>query len=260
MSNPFYTATAVPATQTRARSSVIRSEFDLVEAGFDDVEAAKVDVPLGTNALFGANAGGAITSGSELTLIGNGAGVSITSSPQNTAVGSGALDQCTTGIGRNTALGVDALSMVTTGRNNVGIGYSAGADAVRSITTGNNEIVMGNDSHTAAYIKVSWTVTSDARDKTAIEPLQFGLNFLSTLKPVAYNYRKSRGEDAPDGMRRYGFLAQEVLASEGDNPVIVNRDDPLNLKMTEASLIPVLVKAIQELKAEVDLLRSQLMG
>jgi hypothetical protein len=37
------------------------------------------------------------------------------------------------------------------------------------------------------------------------------------------------------------FKAQEILALEGDNPVLVNNDDEDNLKLTGAYLVPVLV-------------------
>lgn len=39
MSNSYYTPTGVPATQSSGLSSQIRGEFQLIEAGFDDVEA-----------------------------------------------------------------------------------------------------------------------------------------------------------------------------------------------------------------------------
>lgn len=39
MSNPHYTPTANPATRSRGRSVIIRNEYELVEDGFDSVEA-----------------------------------------------------------------------------------------------------------------------------------------------------------------------------------------------------------------------------
>ena len=47
-------------------------------------------------------------------------------------------------------------------------------------------------------------------------------------------------------------MAQDILALEGDNPVIIDNKDENALKYKGESLVPVLVKAIQELKAEVD--------
>jgi len=49
-----------------------------------------------------------------------------------------------------------------------------------------------------------------------------------------------------------------VLALEGANPVIVDNEDADKLRMIDSHMIPVLVKAIQELSAEVDSLKQQL--
>jgi hypothetical protein len=51
---------------------------------------------------------------------------------------------------------------------------------------------------------------------------------------------------------RYGFKAQDVLELEGANPVIVDNEDADKLRMVDTALIPVLVKALQELNAKFD--------
>ena len=56
----------------------------------------------------------------------------------------------------------------------------------------------------------------------------------------------------PTGPVRYGFKAQEVLALEGDNPVIIDNEDPEKLRMVDQHLIAVLVNAVQELSATVN--------
>jgi hypothetical protein len=53
-------------------------------------------------------------------------------------------------------------------------------------------------------------------------------------------------------------LAQDILALEGETPVIINAEDPDNLKYTEASLIPVLVNAIQDLSKAVEQINVRL--
>ena len=127
-----------------------------------------------------------------------------------------------------------------------------------NITTESNYIVMGNDDHTCALIKVAWTATSDCRDKTCFRPIEHGLDFVRALKPTEYQFKQGgRDSEATDGKRRYGFLAQDILPLEGDDPVIISADNPEKLQYTEAHLIPVLVKAVQELTAEVDRLRAE---
>jgi hypothetical protein len=209
------------------------------------------------NAAFGATALAANTTGSGNSAFGAFAfGVSNsplqanTTGSNNSAFGLGALAANT--ASNNTAVGYQAGYNITTGANNACFGYIAGTDTVRNITTNSNEIVMGNNSHTAAYIKIAWTVTSDSRDKTSFAPVQHGLAFVNSLTPTAYQFRVSREDDTPIGVVRYGFKAQDILALEGANPVIIDNSDPDNLKYNQDSMIAVLVKAIQEFKAEFD--------
>jgi len=117
---------------------------------------------------------------------------------------------------------------------------------------------MGSTGVTNAYIQVAWTVVSDARDKTNFAPVPHGLEFVKALQPTAYQFRTARGSEETNGGVRYGFKAQDVLALEGANPVIVDNEDADKLRMIDTALIPVLVKAIQELSAEVDSLKQQL--
>ncbi len=109
---------------------------------------------------------------------------------------------------------------------------------------------MGSTGVTNAYIQVAWTVVSDARDKTDFAPVPHGLDFISNLKPTAYRYKMSREDTEGHGPVRYGFKAQDVLALEGDSPVIVDAEDAEKLRFNDQSMIAVLVKAIQELSAQ----------
>jgi hypothetical protein len=162
----------------------------------------------------------------------------------------------------NVAVGAWALHSNTCGCNNIGIGTTAGVTGLSpagivNITTECNRIVFGNDLHTCAQIKIAWTATSDCRDKTCFAPIALGLDFVRALKPTEYQFKQGgRDSNATDGKRRYGFLAQEMLPLEGDSPVIISADDPDKLQYTEAHLIPVLVKAIQELTARVEQLEN----
>jgi hypothetical protein len=78
------------------------------------------------------------------------------------------------------------------------------------------------------------------------------------LNPVSYNFKKSREDDTPHGNKRYGFLAQDILALEGDDNVIIDNEQVDHLKYQGESLVPVLVKAIQELSAKNDALEARL--
>jgi len=95
------------------------------------------------------------------------------------------------------------------------------------------------------------------RDKTNIEDVPHGLNFVNQLNPIKFQFKKSREDDTPTGSVRYGFKAQDVLALEGENPVIIDNSDPENLKYKGETLVPVLVNAIKELKAEIEELKKK---
>jgi hypothetical protein len=223
---------------------------------------------IGSQALF------SNTTASNNTAVGYQAGYSITTSSECVAVGYLALDALTTGVrhvavGRNAlgaatvgndnvAIGDGSLANCTTGSGNIGVGDIAAVARIFNVTTENDRLVMGHNNITNAYVKVAWTVTSDARDKTNIIDLGKGLAFVQQLQPKQYQFRTSRTDETPTGNIRYGFLAQDILALEGDNPVIIDNEQPDKLKYNGESLVPVLVNAIKELNAKVTTLEAQL--
>ena len=216
----------------------------------------------GSNTYVGQSAG-YYNTGSNNTWIGDSCGAlngGTATGRNNTAIGQTAHYSMTTGS-YNVALGCGAGKSITTGNGNLCIAPQDSAgnyNPVNDPSTGSNIIAMGSTGITNAYVKVSWTVTSDARDKTNIVPVTHGLSFVNQLNPVAYQFTDNRTDKNPTGDVRYGFLAQDILALEGNNPVIIDNKDEDHLKYSGESLVPVLVKAIQELKAEVDSLKQQL--
>lgn len=92
--------------------------------------------------------------------------------------------------------------------------------------------------------------TSDARLKTNIKELSYGLNELMQLKPVSYNWK-----DKPASYK-IGLIAQEV---QQIIPEVISGDENTGaLGMNYAELVPVLINSIKELKREVDELRREL--
>ena len=126
-----------------------------------------------------------------------------------------------------------------------------------TVTTQSNHIVVGNNTTTNAVIKVAWTVTSDARSKTCVIPIPVGTDLFRQLKPVQYNWMDRATGCVTDPQPRYGFLAQDILAIEGSPSILVDDTDPEMLKLRESMLVPVLVKAVQDLIAEVDVLKAR---
>jgi hypothetical protein len=194
------------------------------------------------------------TGGANLVGLGKGAMYGNTTGNNNVAVGYHALYTGTTS-NDTVCIGFEAGKNITTGVNNIVIGTSNGGGNYRPVfdpTTENNRLVAGHTSVSNAYVQVAWTVVSDARDKMNFAPVPHGLDFVNQLNPVQYQFRTDRQSEETNGPIRYGFKAQEVLALEGSNPVIIDNEDSEKLRMTDTYMIPILVKAIQELKAEFD--------
>ena len=121
---------------------------------------------------------------------------------------------------------------------------------------------MGNSGISTLRCQVtSITSLSDRRDKTNIESIPVGLDFIKDLKPVKFEWNMRDGGKV--GIEEGGFIAQELLATEEKFGVrdwlgLVYDSNPEKLEASPAKLIPILVKAIQELSAKVDALEAQL--
>jgi len=197
------------------------------------------------------------TTGVENAALGTGALGANTTGIHNTGIGNASLAAQNGAACFNTALGSQSGLDVTTGDNNILIGYNSGRSVSPfTVTTQDGRMVLGNNSITNAYIKVALTVTSDLRDKTNFGTVPHGLDFVNKLEPVSFQFKKSRENDTPSGLKKYGFKAQDILELEGEDNVIIDNEQPELLKMTNSHLVPVLVNAIKELKAEIDELKK----
>jgi hypothetical protein len=154
--------------------------------------------------------------------------------------------------------------------------------------TGSNQVQLGN-SLANVYAPSGLQHTSDIRDKSQVRDTILGLNFINTLRPVDYKwnfrgdyinvkseYEVVNGVNIPiteklvnDGSKtrnrfHHGLVAQEVkqtMESLGidfggyQDHSINGGTDQLTISYTE--LIAPMIKAIQELKAEVDTLKAE---
>jgi hypothetical protein len=238
----------------------------------------------GYNTFVGAFAGQSVTTGTENQFFGRYAGQAITTGSKNTIIGKysgnqGGLDIRTAsnyivlsdgdgnprGIfdssgnllvgktsfsgssGTGTIVGTDGRINVVTAATTTAFStyelYSTGAGTYRFYVTAN-----GGISATITTI----TSLSDQRLKENIRDLDDGLDVVMALKPRKFDWKEGKGADIKNAR---GFIAQEFEtvfpdmvdvwkdpAPEGEDPY----------KSVRADLIPVLVKAIQELNAKVD--------
>jgi hypothetical protein len=212
----------------------------------------------GTNALLSLTSGSANTANGGEALVSNTTGNSNTATgldalahnttaTGNTATGIAALFNNTTGS-FNTADGNSALFNNTTGFSNIALGVSAGLN----LTTGKNNIDIGNAGVAAESAKIRigtkgthkqtfiagisgatvaggvgvivnsngqlGTVTSSARFKEAIKPMDKASEAILALKPVTFRYKH---ELDPEGIPQFGLVAEQV---EKVNPDLVARD------------------------------------
>ena len=157
--------------------------------------------------------------------------------------------------GSNTGLGKAAGSTITSGSNNTCVGQSSQP----SSATANNEFTLGNSSISNLRCNdTSISSLSDRRDKTDIVNLTTGLDFLNTLQPRQFKWQ-TRDGNIKDGLIRAGFIAQELQEAQKDFDFLdlVMDNNPDKLEAKQEHLIPVLVKAIQELSAKVTALEGR---
>ena len=237
-----------------------------------------------SNTIVGHRAGDAITTGAENTAIGLNALGACTTGSNNAGVSKTALMSITTSS-QNTGVGAGAGSSATTTTNCFNGGYSSDASAADA----SNEYTMGNASISNLRCNdTSISSLSDRRDKTQIEdlPVEAGLEFINNLKPVTFYWDRRSWYDnhTPDGSKvkpnyrrwkansgqRMGFISQDVQEAiagkkclEDSNmvsPVTTQTDNGEidGLEFAPAHLITPLIKAVQQLSAEVEALKAQL--
>jgi hypothetical protein len=133
-----------------------------------------------------------------------------------------------------------------------------------------NKIVNLNDptnNHDATNKQYVDSKVSDRRVKTSIVELGRGLDVISKLKPVSFNYSDPRYSKGKNQSKHYGFIAQDMqeVAPElvYNDPLDIdddgNSESGLNiLGFDQTELVPVLVNAVKELKEEIETLKRDL--
>jgi hypothetical protein len=186
------------------------------------------------NIAFGFNALSENVSGSDNVAIGYSAGSSITEGYDNLTIGN------------------NAGSNLTNGDNNIVIGVGGQA----SSPTVDNEITLGNSSITTIRsATTAITSLSDRRDKTDIQTISEGIDFIKQLKPVSFTWNTR--DKSKVGIKSAGFIAQDLLALQktstiGANLDLVSENNPEKLEARYNNLLPVMVKAIQDQQAIIE--------
>jgi len=258
------------ASSSTGSGNVAVGTNSMVSAGNGSNNTAVGDSTLGSN-----------TSGYQNVAIGKQALSANTTGFSNTGVGRSSLSGCTTGAGNAalgeqalvslttadycSALGKSALSGNTTFSNCSGVGYNAQV-------TGADQVQLG-DLFTTTYAYGAVQNRSDQRDKADIRDSILGLDFINSLRPVDFrwDYREAYANpNEKDGSKKrpryhHGLIAQEVKAACDAAGVDFGgyQDHSVNggqdvLSLGYGELIAPLIKAVQQLSAEVEQLKSQL--
>jgi hypothetical protein len=240
-----------------------------------------------SNTFIGEGSGSSTTSDSN-TFLGRDAGYLVTSGAKNTIIGrfggnSGGLDIRTAsnyivlsdgdgnprGIFNNTgALLVNTTTVTNTGQVCMDFnGASAeGLTIKNTVNTTNSAFVQFYNSSATKIGSISnptsssiaYNTSSDYRLKNTIAPMTGALARVAALKPCTYKWNA-------DGADGEGFIAHELAevcpsAVTGEKDA-VDADGNIKPQGIDTSfLVATLTAAIQELKAEVDSLKSQLNG
>jgi len=96
----------------------------------------------------------------------------------------------------------------------------------------------------------SWTTNSDARLKTNVRDVGYGLNAVLALAPKKYEYTNNPDKDC------FGFIAQDVL-NVIPEIVDVPKDSDGMMGIEYQAVIPILVKSIQEQQAMIKSLEAK---
>ena len=239
-------------------------------------------VAIGKHAGRNASGGGSV-------YVGYQSGLNTTSGSVNVCVGQHTMYNSGTGFS-NTCLGYSAGYHIGDGYRNVAIGhgcsipsgqhhrYAIGYNNGGGSNTAYQALSVHNGS--SAYVRItcgssSVSSSSDERIKKDIEDCTVGLSFINRLRPV--NYKLKLNSELPDPWQdddvddhdsgwHNGFIAQEVKAALDDENISAEKmevwsedlDNGGLQSLAEASLIPMLVKSIQELKAKNDALEARI--
>jgi hypothetical protein len=95
--------------------------------------------------------------------------------------------------------------------------------------------------------------TSDARLKTEVRDLSYGISEILSLRPVQYRWREES-----DGRIHLGLISQEVEPVIPEAIVKDDSDPQVPWSLTYSTFIPVLIKAVQEQQAMIEAQRGRI--
>lgn len=168
---------------------------------------------------------------------------------------------------------VSELLLCAAGGNRVGVGSGG------MLPKTDNAYTLGDGSfrYSVVYAATGTINTSDEREKKDIADSSLGLSFINALRPVSYKWKVGRydvettddekvqiAHPVPGTRTHWGLIAQEVKAATDAAGVDFagwTMDDPSDPESRQGlrydQFIAPLIKAVQELSTEVQILKSK---
>ncbi len=233
------------------------------------VEAFFVGTGTNPNLFFGSGCFASATANNQNTAFGMQAGLNLTTGDSNTYFGNRAGQNNTTG-NRNSFFGstagldvrgsdwailgnISGSASTYTGDNVILLGSTVAPSSAGV----SNEATIGNSGITALRCAVTTiTAISDERDKANIRALPAGMDIelVNTLRPVLFYWNMRDG--AKVGVPDIGFIAQELKAAMEqcgvEVPGLVYESNPDRLEAASGLLLPIAIRAIQQLSDALD--------
>jgi hypothetical protein len=153
---------------------------------------------------------------------------------------------------RSNTTGALSIQGSQTGFNNIVLAPTSGEVLVGGTTDNGAYNLQCNG--TGVWGAGAYVNGSDRNIKDNISTIEKGLEYIEKMNPVRFKYKPNYTRDHTT---QTGFIAQElqeVFADEDYLSGLVQRG--VHLSVAYQNLLPILVKAIQELKQEIDTLKN----
>ncbi len=148
-------------------------------------------------------------------------------------------------VGNNAAAGV---TNITIQNNNNGYQFGINSDCTLfQFINGAPNVVATISGASGVY-----TALSDVNKKKDFENSTIGLNEILQLKPILYRFKDAE----ENSEKELGFIAQEVKEFIPQAYVESGEGDDIFIGLQDRPIIAALVKAVQELKAEIETLKN----
>jgi hypothetical protein len=160
----------------------------------------------------------------------------------------------------NTGITLDASNFIANARNSVSSNmylskHTGFAGSMITFSVGGTEV----GSITTTTSSTAYNTSSDYRLKENVVEMTGALDRVDALKPSRFNFIADP-EKTVDG-----FIAHEVAevvpeAVTGEKDAVDEEGNPIYQGIDQSKIVPLLVGAIKELRAEIELLKSQING